>query len=254
MDHLQKAQQGVQQPGLRKFSRFVADALARANMNSHQFSLKSRLSSATIYGIVNGYQEPKQATLDTLAEDLNAICGESVTSKYLVQLIAEDKQQIEPEYLIQLAERLISGIQTVESTLAELQRNGGVEALADLIKGSSGERIRVQTQNRTMTEQSSSDSPQSPSFIAAILLQLMEDTKLDRAGIADMLSVSLSRLNALIETRTPITDSEYAAITALINQNLNEGESVWTAESLKQSKEDWDRMIGRVNNNGISHE
>ena len=249
MDHLQKAQQGVQQPGLRKFSRFVADALARANMNSHQFSLKSRLSSATIYGIVNGYQEPKQATLDTLAEDLNAICGESVTSKYLVQLIAEDKQQIEPEYLIQLAERLISGIQTVESALAELQRNGGVEALADLIKGSSEGKIRVQVQEKLSMSDSSSSLP---SFVSGKLLQFIEEDGMTREEIASKLKVSRDRVDLLITTRTPISPAEYAALASLFNEHLVKGEGEWTAEILKETKEDWDIMAGKVNGNGVN--
>jgi|GEM_PF-5398279 len=108
-------------------------------------------------------------------------------------------------------------------------------------------------QNRISMSALPPDLPNLPSYISGVLLDLMETAKLDRATIAAALGVSRDRVEALIATRTPIAPAEYAAIAALMNQHLQDGETEWTAETLQSAKEDWDRAAGKViDSNGVS--
>lgn len=131
-----------------------------------------------------------------------------------------------------------------------------LKASLPLIKSSSDSKMAVHPRQSQFMSDIPPDLPKLPSFISGVLLQLIEENDLDRTAIASALNVSRDRVEALIATRTPISPDEYAAIASLINQHLKKGEKKWTAKTLRDCKEDWDRTAGKVNNgngNGISN-
>ena len=101
-------------------------------------------------------------------------------------------------------------------------------------------------QNRIAMSDLPPDLPNLPSLISGLLFQLIEEAGLTRAEIADDLGLSKERVNALIATRTTISEAEYAAIASLLNRSFPGDE--WTVQKLQADKDFWDQKTGKVNN------
>ena len=124
------------------------------------------------------------------------------------------------------------------------------ELSKSLIEAQENNKMQGQHQfQSSMATVNPEDLPDLPSLIAGYLLQLTQEGEFDRDAIANMLQITRSRVDALIESKPHITEQEYAAIAELINQRLGGG---WTAETLRETKEFWDRAAGKISSNGVS--
>lgn len=261
-------------PRLLPLARFIGDSLSSRRVSPVALAKASGLGKSTVYSILNASQEPMTQTLEKLAAGLSKVTGENISTVTLRNLIrtSEDcdpssaSSCITPKMQVRYSEETLlelirvaplSGVMNaIVVGVERLQQSGLVGDISgvDLPKSSLGETMAVhqQKEEKVMSDVPP-DLPQVPSLISSILLQLIEVNGLNRGEIAQALSVPASRVDALITQRTPISPDEYAAIAALINQHLNEGEEEWTAKKLKATKEEWDRLAGKVSNgNGVS--
>ena len=129
-----------------------------------------------------------------------------------------------------------------------LALNKGNLTLEGLKNVASPKRFQWKYKSANLLSDSSIDSPGFVSLVSSLLIRILEETNLDRSEIAASLGIKRFRVNALIDTKTEISDEEYHAIALLLNAHLDE--VAWTAKTLKDSKEAVDRVASKLSSNG----
>lgn len=200
------------QPYLHLFSRFIADTLSQSEVTVWQFAQKSGLATATIYGLINGEQEPKQGTLETLANDLTRVCGVSVSSEQLSTLISSGKQQKDPEYRTQLIAQFVEGVTFLKGVWDEMQRSGLLEKLLEegvqnLPQVSSGRTMQVHHPKESLISSTQS-------IVSYMLLGTLEREQLSRGEFVDRAGADLTaaRFGQIADEGAKPTELEYKAL------------------------------------------